>query len=126
MARIIPTVARILHYFPSGMRDSIMVRRTDARAPGDTNPLPLAALVVDVISENVVNLTVFDGLGATFSRVHVPVVQEGDPYSAERCIAGWCEWPKISRAPQVRDGGLQASNLTPEGVVLVIPTEPTG
>lgn len=109
MPRIIPTVARILHYFPAGMRDSVMIRRTGARAPGDTNPLPLAALVVDVVSENMVNLSVFDGLGITFSRVHVPMVQDGDPWNAERCADGWCEWPKISQAPQVRraaDGGV--------------------
>lgn len=99
MPRIIPTVARILHYFPAGMRDSVMVRRVGPRAPGETMPLPLAAIVTDVISDNMVNLTVFDALGAAFPRVHVPVVDE---YNAELCVSGWCTWPLITRAPQAR------------------------
>lgn len=90
----IPTVARILHYFPAA-HDTFMTRRMGT-GPSDT-PLPLAAIVVDVISDNLVNVTVFDAFGKPHSRVHVPVIDEAHPYMAERCREGYVAWPVMVR-----------------------------
>lgn len=114
MTRVIPTVARILHYFPAGMRDSVMVRRQTVALPEGSRPrLPFAAIVVDVISDNVVNLTVFDGLGETYRRVHVPMVDEANPYTAERCSQGWCQWPAITRNPLAASVGVGVNQAQP-------------
>jgi hypothetical protein len=113
--RQLPTVARIMHYF-CAPHDTFMTRRMGTR-PADHDQLPLAALVVDVVSDKLVNVTVFDAFGKPHSRVHVPVVDEENPYSVERCREGWVAWPVLTRAGNTgQQLGVEKALLQARGV----------
>lgn len=77
-----PTNGRIVWYTAS---------RHDGMPGNDGEPL--AAIVVHVWNERMVNLTVFDPNGIPCPRTSVPLVQEGDVAPKD---GGYCEWPKPS------------------------------
>lgn len=67
MTVIIPTVGRVMWYWPNAK---------------DRSDQPLAALVTRVIGDHSVNLVVFATDGTPQGTTGVPIVQEGGPYSA--------------------------------------------
>ena len=81
-----PTPGRVVHFFPS-VNDGI-ARNGDA---------PLAALIVAVLGDRLVNLTVFDAHGNTHPRTDVHLIQDDtDVYVTDDARA---EWP-VQRAIQ--------------------------
>ncbi len=62
-----PTNGRIMWYWPM---------------KNERGDQPLAAIVSYVYGDNMVNLGVFDRQGNVSSKVSVPIVQDGSPYTA--------------------------------------------
>lgn len=85
-----PTVGRIVWFWPTD---------TDPLAKfGRNEGEPLAAMIVCVWSDDLVNLTVFSGDGTTHGRSSIHLAQ--DP--AERPTPGdyaFCEWPQRVESP---------------------------
>lgn len=77
-----PTVGRMVLYRPSSDEDGF------ARNP---NGEPSAAVVVQVHNDRVVNLAVFDAMGTSHPRTHVPLLQPEDERPASG-VGGYCEW----------------------------------
>jgi hypothetical protein len=75
---IIPTVGRVLHYYPAPNEFS-----TDEFDP------PHAAIIVRVWSNTKVNLVCFDHNGSAYARQNVFLAQNGDPVSADHAHAVW-------------------------------------
>ena len=89
-----PTLGRIVHYRPVS-HDRMLA-----------NKGALAAIVVRVWNDRLVNLTVFDQDGGTHSRLQVHLVQPGETPPA---VGAWCEWPprlKPGRVKPRREKGL--------------------
>ena len=81
-----PTPGRVLHFFPS-INDGI------AR----NGAAPLAALIVAVLGDRLVNLAVFDANGNSHARTDVQLIQDDtDVYVTDAARA---EWP-VQRALQ--------------------------
>lgn len=76
---ISPTVARMLHYFPT----------TEERERADIGEGPLAAVLAAVIDERTVNIGVFNRGGRVFGRENVTLQQDGD---AAPEGGGYCAW----------------------------------
>jgi hypothetical protein len=74
-----PTVGRVVWY---------RKHRNEVLAGGDD--APLAAIVVRVWGNEMVNLTVFDGEGISHPRTSVPLVQSADGWRPEQ--GRYCEW----------------------------------
>jgi hypothetical protein len=73
-----PTPGRIVWYTPAA--NERIAKGAD----------PLAAIVVLVHNDRLVNLTVFDGIGGCNSRQAVQLVQDGDPALPEtEAFASW-------------------------------------
>lgn len=85
MARIIPTVGRIMHYRP-GAADLI----------DHDGVQPLAAIVAYVWSEDMVSLTVFDRNGVPCPKTSVPIVQEGNGYTGAD-VSSYAEWMEFQK-----------------------------
>ena len=76
---IAPVNGRIVHFHKQG-GDPII--RDD---PGQ----PLAAMIVHVHNERMVNLVVFDSDGSPNQRQSIPLLQDGDASPERR---SYCEW----------------------------------
>lgn len=74
--QIVPTVGRVVHYFPSSL-DVL-----EGEAMTIHGPAPCTALIVYVWSETCVNLTVFDHAGNPHPRTSVAInVQGASPHA---------------------------------------------
>ncbi|MDH1341837.1 hypothetical protein [Ectopseudomonas oleovorans] len=88
MTRIVPTVGRVLHFFPT-------VDYMASRKQAFNNPAqPLAAVIAYVHSDTMVNLTVWDQNGEQFSVCSVPLVQEGSDVIVGSFYAQWMPYQK--------------------------------
>ena len=56
--------------------------------------VPLAAIIVYVHSDSMVNLTVFDAFGRIHARPSVPLLQEGDGKPVDGGYAEWMPYQK--------------------------------
>jgi hypothetical protein len=79
-----PTIGRQVWYHPDNTTDRAM------SAQGQ----PLAATVVYVWNDRLVNLAVFDGNGQHFQRKSVVLIQDDDAFPIE---AAYCEWMPYQR-----------------------------
>lgn len=73
-----PTVGRVVWFFT----------KQSAGMPGGGGSEPLAALIVKVHSDRLVNLVVFDAVGASHQKCSVPLVQQND----EAPDGMFCTW----------------------------------
>jgi len=73
-----PTIGRVVWYRPNKYDDAFAFYQVE----------PLAAMVVRVWNDRMVNLVVFDPNGLPLSRTSVRLIQEGDPIGSE----SYCEW----------------------------------
>lgn len=76
-----PTVGRVVWYRPF-------------LDPGAVESEPLAAMIAHVGSDRLVNLAVFDAVGASNSRKGVPLLQDGDPRPHGGGFAEWMPYQK--------------------------------
>ena len=86
---IVPTVGRKVWYRPSAFD------RTGPIPMQARFGMPLDATVVDVHSDRLVNLVIFDSYGKQFNKTSVMLIQEGDaiPLDVEsKPVGGYCEW----------------------------------
>lgn len=74
-----PTLGRIVHYHPS----------TNSNGSGFTPTELCAAIIVHVENDGLVNLTVFDKVGAPHGRTNVLLIQEDNEIPAG---GHYCEW----------------------------------
>ncbi len=86
-----PTVGRIMWYWPSKVEDEGQ---------------PLAAIVVRVWSDNMVNLAVFNADGVPQPRTSVPIVQDGSPYAAGN--SPYCEWMPYQKGQAAKAEALES------------------
>jgi len=86
MAKIQPTVGRVVWYNPGSTKN-----------PG----LRLAAHVASVINDGIVNLMVIDELGNPFPARNVPLVHEGE------CAGGACQWMPYQRGQAAKTDALE-------------------
>lgn len=84
MSKIIPTIGRVVHY--------------------NQNGLTMAAIVVRVWSESLVNLAVFDGNGIPFSRTVVRLIQApyDSPPAPNEEFASWMPY-QIGQAAKTEE-----------------------
>lgn len=87
-----PTVGRVVWYWPSAVQ-----------AGTDTSQ-PLAATVVYVWSDRMVNLSVTDHDGRQFGVTSVPLRQDGD----ERPSGMFCEWMPYQKGQAAKTEALEA------------------
>lgn len=90
-----PTVGRVVWFHPASNVATSGFAHPDAGEP-------LAAIVARVLSDRIVNLTVFDALGVPHSRTAVQLVQEGDPVPGGGYYATWMPY-QISQAKKDAD-----------------------
>ena len=102
--KIIPTVGRVVHYFP-GANDGLA-----QIGKGTPDAQPLNASVAAVLSESLVNLAVDDAYGNPHARPNVPLIQPGCPVPAH----SYCAWMDY----QVKAAGIELPvvdvNFVPE------------
>lgn len=118
MSKIIPTVGRVVWYYPTGYDD--IAAPTNAQCP-------LAAIIAHVWSDSCVNLAVFDTNGVSHSRTSVLLVQEGE----NRPSGGFCEWMPYQKGQAAKTDELKAAlKATPPPVqeagnskALVVPVQ---
>jgi hypothetical protein len=91
-----PTIGRVVWFHP-GAWDHVNLTRPDPSQP-------LAALVVYVWSDRMVNLAVFDQNGIAHGRTSVPLVQEGDMVPAEF----FAEWMPFQKGQAAKAEALEA------------------
>jgi hypothetical protein len=119
MAKILPTVGRNLLYFHAAAEHDQMHA---APPPGQ----PLMAFLAGVQSDEVVNLMVLDYHGVPFSRVGVPLVQEGEP-KPEGAFAAWMEY-QIGQAAKTEalqaQAGLVIVQTAPQPVAAAAAADP--
>lgn len=96
-----PTVGRVVHYIPADHE------RHDL---GATSQRALAAMIVQVHDERLVNLTVFDGNGRSHGRTSVRLVQPGDAEPA----GGYCRWMayQLGQAERTREAEQAADDAS--------------
>lgn len=93
-----PTVGRVVWFTPSTLNSD----------PGfiHINPeLPLAAIVAHVWSERMVNLTVFDSNGVSYSRTSVPLLQDDDELHQS---GYYCQWMPYQKGQAAKTEALEA------------------
>lgn len=93
--KITPTVGRVVWFYPAANQQS-----ADFSPPAAGQPL--AAIVVAVKSEEVVNLTVFDAMGFPHARINVPLLQEGQETREGGFYATWMPY-QIGQAKKAED-----------------------
>ncbi len=105
MPLISPTVGRVVCYFPA---------KNETYCPDDGRSIvsqqrmafmgaqPMAAQVVYVHGDRLVNLLVTDHVGVTHIRCGVPLVQDGDVYVSDNAHAEWMPFQQ----GQARSAGL--------------------
>lgn len=86
MPKILPTVGRVVHYFPGSTSGAL----GSARPAGEE---PLAAIVAAVHSEQRVNLTVFGRDGIVHARQNVRLVQDGEELPTD----SYCAWMQYQK-----------------------------
>lgn len=91
MTRIVPTVGRVVWYWPDSGVDSLMMNVKTSP------PQPMKADIVFVHSDTIVNLSVFDHFGNHHTRTSVPLLQDGDPVT-NRGYAVWMPYQKDQAA----------------------------
>jgi hypothetical protein len=101
---ILPTIGRIVLFHPSTQRTFSTLSNDGGFARIDPTK-PLAAIVTHVWSDAMVNLTVFDSNGVSWSRTSVALIQEG-----ERKPEGgyFCHWMPYQTGQAAKTEKLQA------------------
>jgi hypothetical protein len=83
---ITPSNGRIVWYTPARVGDENMAQH---------NPVvPLAAMVVNVWGDRMVNLVIFDGNGGMFARTSVTLLQDDDRKPEEGRFCAWMPYQK--------------------------------
>lgn len=91
-----PTVARVVHFFPSSIDSEF-----------DRHEAPFAAIIAKVWNDGVVNLMVVNKQGVACGRQHVPLVQEGQlPLDPD---APFCAWMPYQVGQAARSDALVAA-----------------
>jgi hypothetical protein len=80
-----PTNGRVVHFTPGAHEQEIV--HIDRR-------VPLAAMVVHVFGDRLVNLIVFDSNGSSFGRTSVPLLQDDDAKPEGGYFCSWMEYQK--------------------------------
>jgi hypothetical protein len=90
-----PSIGRVV-WFHEG--------KTLKTVPGTEGPDPLAAIVVKVWSDRLVNLVVFDANGGPHQRTSITLVQEEDilPTSGR-----YCEWMPFQKGQAAKTEALE-------------------
>lgn len=96
---IIPTVGRVVHFFPSEA----------LRARKDLGFGPLAAIVAHVHHEYLINVGVFSPNGHVFAVQDVPLLQDGD---VAREGEGYCAWMDYQKGQAAKYDALAAQQAT--------------
>jgi hypothetical protein len=91
---ISPTVGRIVWFYPAHL--------------WRTGPEPLAAIITDVRSPQVVDLCVFDAVGAATGREHVDLVQD-DSVQPDHA---YCTWMPYQKGQAAKTEQLERLTLT--------------
>lgn len=89
---IIPSNGRIVWYTPARVNDA------DRNITQHNGIVPLAAMVVHVWGDRMVNLVVFDSKGAVWSRANVTLLQDDDPKPEEGRFCSWMPYQKSQAA----------------------------
>ena len=87
-----PTVGRIVWFYPMA----------PGEFPGSGGPQPLAAIVVSVLSDRLVNLAAFDAAGTLRTRHDVLLVQEGEATPTDHAFCTWMPY-QIGQAKKHTD-----------------------
>lgn len=80
---ITPTNGRIVWYTPDALSDPLVIH---------DKATPLAAMVVHVWGDRMVNLVVFDSDGYQHRRTSVTLVQDDDPKPSGGRYCEWMPW----------------------------------
>jgi hypothetical protein len=91
-----PTVGRVVWFY-----DQSSVKAGYLPDPAGQ---PMVGLVAHVLNDRMVNLTVSDAYGQTFSRALVPLRQEGDPEPD----GAYCEWMPYQKGQAAKTEALEA------------------
>ena len=83
---IIPSNGRIVWYTPSKIGDEIISQHDKTK--------PLAAMVVHVWGDRMVNLAVVDSDGVWHVRTSVTLLQDDDPKPESGCFCAWMPYQK--------------------------------
>lgn len=92
-----PTVSRMVWYHP---------HHQEMLAHGLPYPSPLAAIIVYVWTNRMVNLTVFDANGVPHARPSVWLIQDDDAVPADR--GAYCEWMPYQKGQAAKTEQLEA------------------
>ena len=95
---ISPSNGRIVWYTPAQKRDDF---DSDGAIVQHNKQKPLAAMVVHVWGDRMVNLVVFDSNGDQYPRTSVTLLQDDDAKPEEGRFCSWMPYQKAVAAGQI-------------------------
>jgi hypothetical protein len=93
---IVPTHGRVVWFTPASY---------DGGITQNDQSKPLAAIIVHVWNDRVVNLVVFDSNGVVHPRTSIWLRQDGDPIPAE----SYCEWMPFQKGQAAKTEQFEAA-----------------